>query len=309
MIITVTLNPALDVTYTFSCFSEGKTNRPASVREDIGGKGINVSKHLLGLLETSLVTGFLAGENGKKIREAVEKLSLPSYFYFLASGNTRKNTKMVSLENKVQTEINEQGAFVSEEEWKKFSDKLFSFCSPQDAVIISGSLPPGITIEQFGDFLSALKEKEVNLFLDTSKEALKEAVQHRPFFIKPNREELEEVLGISIKTEEDCKRAGTKLIRKGVKHMILSLGSEGSFYISEKTILHAKKVSLEVKSCVGAGDAMVAAAAYAFLHGYSESDLFTLAVAASMAAVTKEGTQAITMEECKMFCQKVSICV
>lgn len=315
MIITVTLNPAIDCTYNFEEFCTGRTNRPVFVREDAGGKGINVSKSLQQMGELSTATGFIAGVNGSKVQKRLEEKIIANNFVKLNEGETRINVKIVSESNGCQTEINNAGPGVSEEKLEEFLRKISELVRPGDIVVIGGSGYAGMTQREFAQIMETITLCGAQTIVDTSGPCLRAALGFDPLFIKPNLDEVRETFQCEAKNKEEILRIGRQIVdgftegdrRYRARTMIISLGKHGSYYFTKEHTYYGHPVKVQTDSCVGAGDAMVAAMAYSFNYKLPEQEAFRLAIAASLAVVTKAGTQIGTMEECKSFYEHIRI--
>ncbi len=167
MIVTVTLNPAVDKTLMVRGFAVGKTNRAEIERLDPGGKGINVAKALqqLGCPMTAL--GFVAGMNGRFILQALEALEIPADFVDV-EGETRVNLKITDLEFGTETEINESGFRVGAEDLQRFREKLGAYAARAKVVVFSGSLPPGAPLDTYADLLAIARSHGAKTILDAS---------------------------------------------------------------------------------------------------------------------------------------------
>ena len=189
MIITVTLNPAVDKTVTVEKLCPGELNKVCSSREDAGGKGINVSKTIQSLGGKSIATGFLGGLPGDGIARTLKELEIEADFVQI-DGQTRTNLKIADADGCV-TEVNEPGPVVSGTECERLEEKLRERISPGDMVILSGSLPKGISVDFYGKLTEKMKALGASVFVDADGEAFVHAVDAKPDVMKPNLAELE----------------------------------------------------------------------------------------------------------------------
>jgi len=305
MIITGTLNPAVDKTVTVEKLCPGELNKVCSSREDAGGKGINVSKTIQSLGGKSIATGFLGGLPGDGIARTLKELEIEADFVQI-DGQTRTNLKIADADGCV-TEVNEPGPVVSGTECERLEEKLRERISPGDMVILSGSLPKGISVDFYGKLTEKMKALGASVFVDADGEAFVHAVDAKPDVMKPNLAELEryfskEADGMMQTEETTLQRAirlGRILRARGVGEVLVSLGGEGAVFLCKEGDYYAPALSVLVKSTVGAGDAMVAAYAYAKDRGMSLEERIRLCMAVSAGAVTTEGTNPADFETVK----------
>ena len=265
MIYTVTFNPSLDYTVTVDDFLLGKTNRTASEQMTPGGKGINVSAVLRNLgVETKLL-GFTAGFVGEEIRRRLEEAGLDCDFIHLEKGCSRINVK---LKNYDGTEINGRGPEAGEEEFNRLLGQLDSL-EAGDGLVLAGSLAAGLPSDTYGRILDRIAGRGILTAVDTAGRSLLEALKGRPFLIKPNRDELEELFEERADEPERLASLAGRLQDMGARNVLVSLGGDGAFLLDEEKMGHrlgAPKGRLE--NSVGAGDSMVAG----FLAGWLEKE-------------------------------------
>jgi len=290
MIITVTLNPALDKTIEIDEFKINSVNRIGSTRVDAGGKGINVSKVVKELKHKSMALGFLGGNSGNQIKNYLDGLNIDNSFLSV-KGETRTNIKIFDKVNNTHTDINENGPSLGKEDITNIKEKIIEHCNEDSLVVLSGSVPSGVDISIYGEIIKSVKSKSGKVILDAEGELLMEGIKAGPYMVKPNVEELEKAFGVSINNESEVIEVAKKILEYGVKYVVISQGSEGSIFISSDKIAKVKGLKVEVKSTVGAGDSMVAAMAVAVQENYSFEEAMKLACATSTANVMTEGTQ------------------
>lgn len=296
MIVTVTVNPALDKTMILKKVSMGEVNRVETVRNDMGGKGINVSKVLKSLGEPSLATGFLGGILEEVFRKELKQLGIEDQFLSV-SGDTRTNLKIVDEGRKKYTDFNEPGPEITEKELALFHERFKSLLFEGDLLVLSGGLCKGLPKDLYAILMKEAKSRGVKVLLDAEGEALTYGIQEKPFLLKPNEQELAGYLKKETLKREELLEAGQKLLEEGIPLVLVSRGEKGSVLFSQEGIFESKGLKVSVKSTVGAGDAMVGAAAYGLRKGYGAKKLLAFAEASGAAAVAKEGTQAPSKEE------------
>ena len=290
MIYTVTLNPAIDKTVVIENFRAGGVNRVASVREDAGGKGINVSKCLKNLGADSVAAMILAGDTGAKLERMLGELGIPVLSVW-TEGENRTNLKIIDPVNKANTDINEPGPVVSAALLEQFKEKLGSRIQPEDVVILSGSLPAGVDRGLYGEWTAYFRSLGACVYLDADGEPMSKGMKAIPYMIKPNNDELAALLGKEKLSIEEMVFEGKRLHDTGIEEIVISLGGDGALFVSKDGCYRAEGLKVEVKSTVGAGDSVVAAMAYAQVKKLSRQEKISLAVAIGAASVMQSGTQ------------------
>lgn len=279
MIYTVTCNPALDYVLQVPRWQPGLTNR--AVGEDLryGGKGINVAVVLarLGVPVTAL--GFVAGFTGEELVRRVAAEGVDADFIRLEQGMTRINVK---LQGEQETEVNAVGPVVgpaAQEALLRQLDRL----QPGDTLVLSGSVSPGMPADSYGCILQRLQGRSVRIAVDAAGDLLRKALPHRPWLIKPNRQELEELVGSPLPDEQAIFAAAQELQRQGAQNVLVSLGGEGALLLDEHG-QHHRQPALADKpvNTVGAGDSMVAG----FLAGAQEGYAHALRLGSAAGSAT-----------------------
>lgn len=289
MIITVTMNPAVDKTVEVESFVQGSLNRIPIPIVDAGGKGINVSKTINALGGETIATGFLGKEGSDKILDILQKEGIEQDFV-LIEGITRTNMKIMEKDGTL-TEINEPGISVPSEKVQELLTKLESYASKDTVFVLAGSIPEGVGADIYARVTHMVKEKGAEVFVDADGALFRESIEAAPTMLKPNHRELAEYCGLSENiSEEQLITCGKQLLEKGVKYLAVSRGSQGALFLTKNQIIRCSGIPVEVHSTVGAGDAMVAALVCARDTGKSWEEAIKLAMAVSAGAVTTEGT-------------------
>ncbi|MDR2808124.1 MAG: 1-phosphofructokinase family hexose kinase [Spirochaetaceae bacterium] len=294
MIITVTLNPALDKSARVNMVRPNALNRLHDITQDAGGKGINVSAMIRSLGGESIALGFSGGSTGEELQSLVAKKGLQYDFVHIA-GVTRTNLKIMS-DDRLLTEFNEPGPTILSCEWHELEQKLLGHGTRGNTIVLSGSLPLGLGKDTYKKISVILRKAGAAVFLDTDGEALKQAIDSGPEgipdYIKPNRYELLRYFGVAsdgIVAETKLVELCHTLIGRGIKLVALSLGRVGAIFVSKKGVWRSAGISVPVRSTVGAGDSMTGALVYGFEQGLGEEQCFALATAASAGASATEG--------------------
>lgn len=291
MIYTVTLNPAIDKTVTVPDLSVGEVNRVVSVREDAGGKGINVSKCLKVLGTDSVAVTLLAGNGGQQLLELMNREKL-AVLWEPAEGQTRTNLKIIDPVAGQNTDINEPGHRVTEEILQTLLDRLCEKVTAGDIAVLSGSLPKGAPANTYRVWTERLHTLGVRVLLDADGACMTEGLKACPDLIKPNETELSRLLERPLQTEEMLLAAGKDLIGAGIPRVVISMGGNGALFLLPEKSYRVKSLSVPVQSTVGAGDSMVAAMAYGLERNLPETEMICLAMAMGAASVMQSGSQA-----------------
>lgn len=306
MVITVSLNPAMDKTLSIDNFELGTVNRVLKVREDIGGKGINVSKVLKNFCVDSICIGFLGGALEECFLRELSIREINTKFTHI-EGSTRTNVKVVDSLKGLYTDINEPGPIISEEELSSFLNTFKSLCNRGDIVVLSGGISPSLPKDIYKNLILIAKEKGAVTVLDAEGELLREGLKAKPDIIKPNNYELQKLSNINPDSQEEIINCAESLCKDGIGKVLVSLGAHGAIYVTPNGVYHCKGLKVPVKSTVGAGDSMVAALVYSTIKGYD--DIFTLkfANACGAASVSLEGTEACSLAKVEELLDKISV--
>ena len=244
MIVTVTANPALDVTYRVGALEPGAVIRPAEVRKRAGGKGVNVARVLHALGHPVLALGPVGGTDAELIREDLAAAGIPHRLTAIA-GVTRRTTALVAPGE--VTLVNEPGPRLSEVEWNGLAEEVARQLDHASALVCSGSLPPGVPADGYARLIGLARKAGVPVVLDTSGDALREGLKAGPDVVKPNADELRELA--------DDPR---ELRARGAGAVLVSQGAEGMLAVTERGTWLARPSRALDGNTTGAGDAAVA---------------------------------------------------
>lgn len=305
MILTVTLNPAVDKVYQVNSFGVGGVFRPNKMWQTAGGKGVNVSRvaSILGAEVTA--TGFLGGNHGRFIHEQLKKLGIKAAFVEI----TEETRTCIAINDSVadtSTEVLELGPTISTQEQAAFLERFCSIASDADIVTISGSLPNGIPIDFYGKLIKISKAYGTRVLLDTSGKALIESLKYTPFMIKPNKSELEAVIGRTL-TEEDILKAACDIHQKGIELVCVTLGAAGCIAATAQGAFRLRAPAVKTVNTVGSGDAFVAGCAVALSQNRSMEDVLKIGMACGMANTQFAETGKISCELVDKFFKMVAI--
>lgn len=306
MIITVTMNPAIDKTVEIDQLLPGGLNRIRKVEYDAGGKGINVSKTIRELGGTSIATGFLGGNAGKTIQSVLDEKKIRNDF-IQVDGETRTNTKVFE-KNGAVTELNEPGPVISEDQIHALLQKLEDYADDHTLFVLAGSIPAGVDRNIYAEITRLVHKKGAKVLLDADGELFRNSLEAVPDIIKPNRVELEEYAGFDYRaSQEELLNLARKIRQKGIGTVAVSMGKSGAMLVKDGYEVRCPALSVKAHSTVGAGDAMVAALAYSWDQGLDDDALTRLCIAASAGAVTTIGTKPPTRELVDQLAEQVII--
>jgi tagatose 6-phosphate kinase len=286
VIVTVTLNAALDVTYRLDRLRPGATNRVGSVGERAGGKGVNVARVLAALGRPVLVTGLVGGASGALLREDLEHAGLP-HLLTPIQRSTRRTVAVVTEDSDAVTGLWEPGPEVSAEEWSRFADTDFPAALAGAAVaVLSGSLPPGVPVDAYAVLLRRCAALGVPALLDADGEALRAGLTAGPAVVKPNDEEAARATGAT-----DPAAAAVRLCALGAGAAVVTAGPDGLFGHTAEGSWHTPVPRRVRGNATGAGDAATAALAAALVdrRPWAEATADAAALAAAAVAAPLAG--------------------
>ncbi|WP_329039685.1 1-phosphofructokinase family hexose kinase [Streptomyces sp. NBC_00178] len=281
MILTVTLNTALDLTYAVPALVPHTTHRVGEVTERPGGKGVNVARVLSSLGHDAVVTGFAGGSNGTVLRELLGALpNRPTDALVTVAGNTRRTLAVVDRTTGETTQLNEPGPHIGSDEWAVLLGTYRDLLTGADAVALCGSLPPGIHVGAYAELIRLARAAGVPVLLDTDGEPLRRGIAARPDLVKPNADELARLTGA-----REPLRATRDARRRGARSVVASLGPDGLLAVTPDGIWRAAPPSAVRGNPTGAGDSAVAGLLSALAEGLGWRERLGRAVALSTATV------------------------
>lgn len=290
MIVTVTMNPAIDKTVDIDRLERGDLNRIKRVEMDAGGKGINVSKTIKELGGDSIATGFVGGNSGKIIKSVLKQCAIMTDFVEVR-GETRTNLKVVEKTGEV-TELNEPGPKAEKEQLMELIRKLEGYAAPGTLIVLAGSVPEGVPKDIYGVITEAVHKKGARVLLDADGELFAQSLKACPDMLKPNRSELEQYFQMDYRaSENELAQLGARLLDRGAAMAAISLGQMGALFLTKESGYKCPGLTVKAHSTVGAGDAMVAAMAYSWNEKLPFEETIRLCMGASAGAVTTIGTK------------------
>lgn len=305
-ILTVTLNPAVDKTLNVSDFCIGKDFREEEIHVCAGGKGINVSEVLTHLNIPTLTTGFLGGTSGEFIKQQLDDKKIEHNFVKI-KGNTRTSHTIINPRNDKITRVLERGPKINRKELNDFIKKYNLLLKSTSLVVLSGRSIPGAPDDVYANLIKKANKLDIPCILDTSGKAFLEGIKQKPYIIKPNISEAEELLNIKLNTSEKLKQAAICFYNMGIKIVTISLGSSGAIVYDGKTFYKAIPPKIKRRSPVGCGDAFIAGLSSALYNRESIQDAILMATACGAANALSVNPGFIKPGSIKQNLEKVKI--
>ncbi len=306
MILTVTLNTSIDKLYMLDALKPYAVMRVREVRNTAGGKGLNVSRVAAQLGEPVTAMGFTGGHIGQYFESLITEARIRKAFTHVAS-ETRSCINGWDMGRNLSTEYLEPGAPVTREEVDRFLADFRRELPGADAVTISGSMPKGVPEDCYATLIGLCRDAGKPVLLDTAGETLRRAVKARPSFVKPNAEELGQLLGFEPDGPDALTDSALELQRGGIPTVVVSLGAEGALMVCDEGVYTGKPPSITPKNTVGCGDSMVAGFAVGAVRGLPAAERLRLAVAVSAANALTMGTGSYEEEDLARLLPEVDV--
>ncbi|MDK2802586.1 MAG: 1-phosphofructokinase [Oscillospiraceae bacterium] len=280
MIYTITFNPSIDYIMNLESFSNNSINRASSEYVNCGGKGINVSSVLTNLKLETTALGFISGFTGEYIEKTLFKEGMKTDFIKLKDGISRINVK---LKSETETEINGNGPIISQEDINKLIDKI-KLLKEDDILVLAGSIPSSLPKNTYETIISTLENKKIKFVVDATGELILNTLKYKPFLIKPNNHELEEIFKTKIISEEQLILNAKKLQLMGAQNVLISLAKDGAILIDQnQNVYKSSAPKGNLVNSVGAGDSMVAGFIYGYLKYKNLEDALKFGISAGTA--------------------------
>lgn len=306
MILTVTLNAAIDKRYVVEGYQEGQVNRVKECSYVPGGKGLNVSKPASIYGAEVVATGFVGGHAGNYIEDSLKPFGIKSEFYHVEA-ESRSCINIWDEVNHVQTEFLEPGFTLTEKDFDGFEQKFRTLVKGAKIVAMSGSVPKGLDGTAYQRLVRIVKEAGKPVILDTSGQLLEMGIQAAPTLIKPNIDEIRMLTGKTCDDINDIIEAAKEIHRNGVEIVAVSLGADGSLVVGEEGTFRAEVPKIDAVNTVGCGDAMIAGFAIGMEEGLSIPEMLRKASAVSAAAAMREETGFFCMEDMENLLPEIKI--
>jgi 1-phosphofructokinase/tagatose 6-phosphate kinase len=260
MIITVTLNAAIDRTLSVPNFRPGRRHRTVESTTMAGGKGVNIARTLKTLGQPVIATGFAGGATGTRIVEQLTEESILTDFVRIRA-ESRTNLSVVDPTTGEQTEVNERGAQITSREMELFHDKLLYLARGAEVVVFAGSLPPGVEADAYANLIRELRKQGLTIVVDTDGEPLRLAVRAEPTVVSPNVLEAEELVGHEFNDDEDRTIAVREMVDLGAHEAIMTVDDGCFAALPTETghrMVRVRVAMREPVATVGSGDAFLA---------------------------------------------------
>ncbi len=305
MITVINLNVSIDKRYELEDIIKGKVMRARAVENTAGGKGLHVANVAAILGEEVFATGFIGGETGEFIVDKLQEMGINNNFIKI-KGATRECLAFIT-DDLIQTEILEPGPEVTNEELNLFLSLYETLLLESSIVVASGSIPQNIPKEIYADLIRRASAMGKKFLLDTSGELLVKGMEAKPFFIKPNKEELEMITGQTFVNEEHIFQQINKLNAAGIEWVVVSLGDKGFLagHQGKKYKVQIPKVT--VKNPVGSGDALVSGFAVGLERNYSIEKLLAFAAACGTANAMEVETGFVRKKEVEKIAREITV--
>lgn len=306
MILTVTMNPSIDVSYPLEELHIDTVNRIEKVSKTAGGKGLNVSRVLSQLNAPLTATGVVGGKFGDYLTEQLDKDGIPHSFSKI-DGETR--SCIAILHEGKQTEILESGPEVTAEEQEAFVAHFEELMADTDFITISGSLPKGINHDFYSLLIDKATEADNKVVLDTSGATLKASIEnrHKPFLIKPNETEIADLLGKEIHSDDELVEALEDKKFDGIEWIVVTLGADGAIVKHQKNYYRVDIPTIKVVNPVGSGDSTIAGLAYALSEGKSPEDVIKSGMVTGMLNTLEEKTGFINVDNFETLFKQIKV--
>lgn len=306
MILTVTLNAAIDKRYVVEEAKPGEVNRVKECVYTPGGKGLNVSKPAAIYGARVTATGFVGGHAGHYIEDALKPFGITGAFYHMEE-ESRSCINIWDEKNRLQTEFLEPGFAVTEEDFKGFLELFERLVSKADIVTISGSVPRGLDGSAYQRMVKLVKAAGRPVILDTSGRLLELGIEAGPTMIKPNLDEIRMLTGKECTDIREIVDAAHELCGRGVGIVTVSLGADGAVVVSHEGAYRARVPKIPAVNTVGCGDSMTAGFALGLSEGLSVRETLRKASALSAAAAMREETGFFVKEDMERLLPQIEI--
>jgi 1-phosphofructokinase family hexose kinase len=294
MIITVTLNPALDKTLQVPNFTPGRRHRTVDQVTLPGGKGVNVARAIKRLGQPVIATGLAGGATGTRIVEALNDEAILNAFVRIRD-ESRTNTAVLDPTTGLQTEINERGPAVSPQELEMFVEKLLYLAKGASMCVFAGSLPRGVDAAVYADLVREVKRLGATSLLDTDGEPLRQAMRAEPDIVSPNELEAEELVGQEFNDVSDRAQAVSEMTRLGAREAIMTVRDGCYAHVLEDgpASYRVTVPEQDARSRIGSGDAFLAGYVAARYTGQSPVDCLRYGVACGAESIQHFGAGAL----------------
>ena len=288
MVVTFTLNPAVDRTINVSKLRVNSVNRVLSAHFDAGGHGINVCRALKVMGTETMACGFIGGQNGRMIKDFLSAASIP-YDFIEVPGETRVNIKIVEVDGS-HTDINDAGFTISDSDYDRLRVRMGMYIGRENIIALCGAPTPGFTVERYGDLCRLLTGRGARLIVDTQPDYMLKSLESRPVFVNPGLEEFSALMDREVTEVDEIVAGARELIGKGAQNVAIGMNERGAVFVSAAEALFITAPKVPIVGPVGAGAVLVAGICHGLENNMDFESLARYAVAAGTASVTVEGT-------------------
>ena len=307
MIYTVTLNPAIDKEVQVDNLEFNHVLRAKNEHIDFGGKGFNISRFLKQFDIQNISLGFIGGNAGSILDKGLHGLNIKTDFIHI-KGETRTNISYLDHNSSRYIKVNEPGPKITSEEQDQLIHKIDSLTVEGDWWVLAGSLPRGIASDFYAKLIKKINAKGAKTILDTSGDAFHQGCLAKPFLIKPNEIEAEQLLNRKITDSiNQYSKAAQDIQKQNITNVVLSLGDRGAILATETSVFYAESIKIDEGNPIGAGDSMVAGMLISLSQNKQMKEAFAFGIACGTATATMPGTQLGNSEQVNDILQKVKI--
>lgn len=304
MILTITLNPAVDISYRLDSLVNNGVNRCSDVIKTAGGKGLNATRVISLAKEDVCATGLLGGSNGQFIVDRLNKSNIKNDFMKI-EGETRNCIAVLHEDN--QTEILEPGPSISVDEKNNFIKKYEELVQDSDIVLASGSVPKDLGHDFYKVLIEICNRYNKKFLLDTSGNSLSSALVATPYLIKPNKDEITQLLQREVRSEEDVLNALIELNKYSIPYIIVSLGADGAMALCNKKVYRVTPHKIKAVNPVGSGDSTIAGFAIAIQRKFETQDLLRYGCTLGTLNALEQQTGYVNMDLVDEFMEKTKV--
>lgn len=304
-IVSLSLNPAIDLTYEIPSLEHDQKSRATNTYYDPGGTGINVGRALEKLNANSHTCYIVAGTMGSFL-DVMLKQELKNTSSFQVEGETRINTTILQQTPLQQYEVNAVGPTMTPKQLEKITNQFLTLCG-QGIGVLTGSLPPGIPDDTYSSINTQLKEQGAKAIIDAPVNILKKSLYSKPFLIKPNLHELETLRNKTLKNINQIATEARFIAQQGISYICVSLGKKGAILTTSENSFFCNSPTINTHSTVGAGDSMVAGLAHAFAQNKNPVEALKLATACGAGTAKLQGTQLFNIDELDSLLKEIDV--
>ncbi|MGL5312985.1 MAG: 1-phosphofructokinase [Peptostreptococcaceae bacterium] len=305
MITILTFNPSIDRMYRVNTIDIGEVQRVSSVSSTAGGKGLNVTKVCKILGEEPLAMGFLGGFNGEYIKNELVKMDIKTKFTKI--DQETRNCLNIIEDNLTSTEFLEKGPAIDVDDLIKFEEDLKDILKDTKILVASGSYCQNMPLDYYKKIGFICEEHNIKFILDTSGESLKVALESKPYLIKPNGDEIKQLLDIDVDSKEEIISAAKELLNMGAQNVCISLGKDGMIFLNNEEVFEVTIPKVNAVNTVGSGDSTIAGFSVAISRGYDIVDTLKFANACGISNALNVKTGFVTLEEVEKYSQLVDV--